>query len=133
MHAANGALRLIALRERDLGVLASLPTVATATPVAPAMADGGEDALGVLLALLREDMEACNRSIVARMTSPVGVPLEIHSKPMARKAVTPARMCSPMLRRNRMLCWALCMSVMLMKCGRITSIVPSTWPRVWSR
>ena len=37
------------------------------------MADGGEDALGVLLALLREDMEACNRSIVARMTSPVAL------------------------------------------------------------
>jgi octaprenyl-diphosphate synthase len=32
---------------------------------------GGEDALSALIALLRPDMDACNRTIVARMDSPV--------------------------------------------------------------
>jgi octaprenyl-diphosphate synthase len=34
---------------------------------------GAEDALSALLTLVHEDMEACNRAIVARMESPVGL------------------------------------------------------------
>jgi octaprenyl-diphosphate synthase len=56
-----------------LGVLASLPNVQAVSPVAPSTPEGGEDALSVLVSLVRDDMEACNRCIVARMTSPVAL------------------------------------------------------------
>ncbi len=38
-----------------------------------AHAPGGDDALTALVALLRDDLEACNRAIVARMDSPVAL------------------------------------------------------------
>jgi octaprenyl-diphosphate synthase len=37
------------------------------------MTQGGEDALAALVALLGQDLEACNRAIVARMESPVAL------------------------------------------------------------
>ena len=42
-------------------------------PVPHASADRGEDALARLTALVRDDLEACNRLIVARMQSPVAL------------------------------------------------------------
>jgi len=48
-----------------LGAVASLSPTIAATPPA------GEDALARLVALLREDLDACNRTIVAKMDSPV--------------------------------------------------------------
>ncbi|MBK1660067.1 polyprenyl synthetase family protein [Paracraurococcus ruber] len=44
--------------------------MAEASPIMDA-ASGGEDALEALTALVRDDLEACNRLIVARMQSPV--------------------------------------------------------------
>jgi octaprenyl-diphosphate synthase len=41
--------------------------------VAPASAQGGEDALSALISLVDEDLEACNRVIVERMDSPVAL------------------------------------------------------------
>jgi octaprenyl-diphosphate synthase len=59
-----------------LGVVASLPA-APAKPFAPQHAPGGGpvpgDALSRLTSLLRDDLEACNRAIVARMESPVAL------------------------------------------------------------
>jgi octaprenyl-diphosphate synthase len=52
-----------------LGNVASLHATAP-NAVAPAC---GEDALGALLALVADDMAACNRAILARMTSPVAL------------------------------------------------------------
>jgi octaprenyl-diphosphate synthase len=46
---------------------------ATATPRAAPPAARGEDALNTLIALLREDLEACNRLIVERMDSDVAL------------------------------------------------------------
>jgi octaprenyl-diphosphate synthase len=64
-----------ASREISLGVIASQPSL-----VPPARAGGGdavpgpeEDALSTLLDLVRPDLEACNRAIVARMDSPVSL------------------------------------------------------------
>jgi len=58
-----------------LGVVASLPhTALTPAPVAgvpPAAPVDGEDALTTLMTLVRDDLEACNRTIVANMDSPV--------------------------------------------------------------
>jgi octaprenyl-diphosphate synthase len=66
-----------------LGVIASQPSLvpsaragedAAPGPIVPPIAppcEPGEDALSVLLALVRPDLEACNRAIVARMDSPV--------------------------------------------------------------
>src|SRR5579884_4280362 len=48
-----------ASREKDLGVAMSV--------------EAGEDALSRLSALVGEDMAACNRTIVARMASPVAL------------------------------------------------------------
>jgi octaprenyl-diphosphate synthase len=62
---------LLAFRERNLGVVASLPSIAASPahqPVGPE-----EDVLGVLMTLVRDDLEACNRAIVARMDSPVAL------------------------------------------------------------
>jgi octaprenyl-diphosphate synthase len=42
-------------------------------PVPHASADRGEDALARLTALVRDDLEACNRLIVERMQSPVAL------------------------------------------------------------
>jgi octaprenyl-diphosphate synthase len=50
-----------------LGAVASLSPTIAATPPA------GEDALARLVALLREDLDACNRAIIARMHSQVGL------------------------------------------------------------
>ena len=52
-----------------MGNVASLP----ASLPAAAVPDCGEDALGALLALVADDMAACNRAIVARMTSQVAL------------------------------------------------------------
>ena len=53
----------------------ALPSQASPAPQPrpDARASGGEDALSTLIALLRTDMEACNRTIVARMDSPVAL------------------------------------------------------------
>ena len=53
-------------RENELGVVASLEPALTAAPVA-------EDALTVLVRLVADDLQACNRAIVARMDSPVAL------------------------------------------------------------
>jgi octaprenyl-diphosphate synthase len=45
----------------------------TATVLSEPAESGGEDALGGLLALVADDMAACNRAIIARMTSPVAL------------------------------------------------------------
>jgi octaprenyl-diphosphate synthase len=71
---AQGVLPL--RRENDLGVVASLPQAEPAPEGAPRTgasenALGGEDALSALIALVREDIEASNRTIVANMDSPV--------------------------------------------------------------
>jgi octaprenyl-diphosphate synthase len=64
-----------AYREILLGVVAVLPP---AQPTAVDV-DGrpeesvGEDTLNTLVALVRDDLEACNRAIVARMDSPVAL------------------------------------------------------------
>jgi octaprenyl-diphosphate synthase len=60
-----------------LGLVASLPPASAGAAVSPG-GDGhapaiGEDALATLLALVREDIEGCNRAIVARMDSPVAL------------------------------------------------------------
>ena len=48
-----------------------------ASPAPPqrlgARVPGGEDALSTLIGLLRADMDACNRTIVTRMDSPVAL------------------------------------------------------------
>ena len=53
----------------------AIPSQASPAPLQrpDARASGGEDALSALIALLRPDMEACNRTIVARMDSPVAL------------------------------------------------------------
>jgi len=68
------------VRENPLGLVASLPPAAADQagaadpPGGPGHAPAvGEDALAALLALVREDIEACNRAIVARMDSPVAL------------------------------------------------------------
>jgi octaprenyl-diphosphate synthase len=61
-----------------LGVVASLPQ-ATPNQVPPdggslsAVTGDGEDVLGALVELVRGDLEACNRTIVERMDSPVAL------------------------------------------------------------
>ena len=50
-----------------MGVVGSL------TQSEPALGTPGEDALSALVALVGRDLEACNRSIVARMESPVAL------------------------------------------------------------
>ncbi len=70
-----------ASRESPLGVIASQPTLvssagAGADPLPDALSvppGAEEDALSALLALVRPDLEACNRAIVARMDSPVSL------------------------------------------------------------
>ena len=56
-----------------MGIVVSLPTMpeAQASPAIPPVP--GEDALVALTALVRDDLEACNRTIVARMDSPVAL------------------------------------------------------------
>jgi octaprenyl-diphosphate synthase len=57
-----------------LGVVASLPAApALVEPRAGSSAKGPTDALSRLTELLQEDLEACNRAIVARMDSPVAL------------------------------------------------------------
>jgi octaprenyl-diphosphate synthase len=55
-----------------LGGLAS-PRTAETVPVPAIAAHGGEDALTALVALVKDDLQACNRAIVARMDSPVAL------------------------------------------------------------
>jgi octaprenyl-diphosphate synthase len=55
-------------RESPLGLVTSLTTEAAAGSSQP-----GEDALACLAAFVREDLEICNRTIVARMDSPVAL------------------------------------------------------------
>ncbi len=57
-----------ASREIVVGVIASQPGLVPAAP-----AGTGEDALTALLDLVRIDLDACNRAIVARMDSPVSL------------------------------------------------------------
>ena len=57
-----------AYRESELGVAANLSS-ATSRP----SAQPDEAALNALIALVRQDLEACNRTIVARMHSPVAL------------------------------------------------------------
>jgi octaprenyl-diphosphate synthase len=66
--------------ENPLGLVASLPPVPAERGEAadPFGGDGhapaiGADALATLLTLLHDDLEACNRAIVARMDSPVAL------------------------------------------------------------
>ena len=80
---AQRARALLPRREIALGVAASLPhsvptppfAVGDSRPVSPgaAPAGDGEDVLVALVALLRDDLEACNRTIVERMNSPVAL------------------------------------------------------------
>ncbi|CAH2599879.1 Octaprenyl diphosphate synthase [Rhodovastum atsumiense] len=61
-----------------MGAVASLPPSAlTTAPVPgsalPAAMPDGEDALTTLVGLVREDLEVCNRTIVANMDSPVAL------------------------------------------------------------
>ncbi len=56
-----------------MGVVASLQPAASITQARPGPSARGEDALTALVALVREDLEACNRTIVARMDSPVAL------------------------------------------------------------
>jgi octaprenyl-diphosphate synthase len=60
------------LQENSLGGLAS-PRTAETVPVPAIPAHGGEDALTALVALVQDDLQACNRAIVARMDSPVAL------------------------------------------------------------
>jgi octaprenyl-diphosphate synthase len=55
-----------------LGGLAS-PRAAETVPAPSAPAGGGEDALTALVLLVHDDLQACNRAIVARMDSPVAL------------------------------------------------------------
>jgi octaprenyl-diphosphate synthase len=55
-----------------LGGLAS-PRAAETVPVPASPAVGGEDALTALVDLVGDDLQACNRAIVARMDSPVAL------------------------------------------------------------
>ncbi|HVZ09225.1 polyprenyl synthetase family protein [Rhodopila sp.] len=68
---------LIRYRENQLAVAAT-PLIqdaapASGAPVSGAAAAAAEDALSALIALVREDLEACNRVIVERMHSPVAL------------------------------------------------------------
>lgn len=57
-----------------MGVVASLPQADPAPEEPPkAGPTGGEDALSALMDLVREDLEACNRTVVANMASPVAL------------------------------------------------------------
>jgi octaprenyl-diphosphate synthase len=58
-----------------LGIVASLPTAsdATASDSIAVLPDSGEDALTDLVAQVRDDLQACNHVIVARMDSPVAL------------------------------------------------------------
>ena len=56
--------------ECKLGGVAS-PFDLDVAPVSGSTVQGGEDALSALVALVQEDLEACNRVIVERMDSPV--------------------------------------------------------------
>src|SRR6266567_1052576 len=59
-------------KESSLGGLATVRAAETV----PAPADpvrGGEDALAALVELVGDDLQACNRAIVARMDSPVAL------------------------------------------------------------
>jgi octaprenyl-diphosphate synthase len=61
-----------ASQETSLGVVASPSQASPAPPPRlQAHASGGEDALSALIGLLQPDLEACNRTIVARMDSEV--------------------------------------------------------------
>jgi octaprenyl-diphosphate synthase len=59
-------------KENPLGGLASARTAETA-PASDAPARGGEDALTALIDLVGDDLQACNRAIIARMDSPVAL------------------------------------------------------------
>jgi octaprenyl-diphosphate synthase len=67
---ARRARALWPRREIQLGVVANLPS-ATRDPELPA--GDGEDVLATLIALVQDDLEACNRTIVACMDSPVAL------------------------------------------------------------
>ncbi len=54
-----------------MGVATSLPQSAPTSPADPP--GDGEDVLGALIALLRDDLVACNRTIVENMHSPVAL------------------------------------------------------------
>ena len=85
-------------RVKHLGVVASLPqpdgpplALARRTDSGRGDAQAGEDALDGLLALVRDDLEACNRAIVARMDSPVALipQLAAHIVAAGRQAAAP--------------------------------------------
>ena len=54
-----------------MGVVASLPVARQSDTVRPEQPVPPQDALTTLLALVQDDMTACNRAIIARMDSPV--------------------------------------------------------------
>jgi len=56
-------------KEKTLGGLAS----PRAAEIVPVPAGGGEDALTALVQLVGDDLQACNRAIIARMDSPVAL------------------------------------------------------------
>ncbi len=60
-----------ATRESPLGVVTSPPALTTPAMTGPALIGDEPDALSVLLGLVSDDLQACNRTIVARMNSPV--------------------------------------------------------------
>jgi octaprenyl-diphosphate synthase len=60
------------VKETTLGGLAS-PRAAETVPVPAVPAGGGEDALTALVQLVGDDLQACNRAIIARMDSPVAL------------------------------------------------------------
>ena len=55
-----------------MGGLAS-PRTAETVPVPAVPVSGGEDALTALVELVGDDLQACNRTIIARMASPVAL------------------------------------------------------------
>jgi octaprenyl-diphosphate synthase len=68
---ARRASALWRRQENQVGVVASPALAQGVAPFAPT--GDAEDALGALIALVRPDLEACNRTIVERMASPVAL------------------------------------------------------------
>src|SRR5690606_6870591 len=58
-------------RQQEVNPRVSFPAVQTNAD--PVITQDGEDALTALVALVREDLDACNRQILARMQSPVAL------------------------------------------------------------
>ena len=66
--------------------------------VTPLGASTGEDALSALVGLVRDDLAACNRAIVARMDSPVALipQLAAHIVAAGGKRLRPLLACAAM-------------------------------------